>query len=201
MIRTVVAHNGALVRGALAFVLATEEDIEVVAEVDDADEVKAVVLTQRPDVAVIDLDLLAGDHTPVYDNLCIPLDCPMLVLAAPNRSAVMASAVARREPGVGFLAKASTPGRFVDAVRRVARGDPVIDAELVAAALRIRNPLTPRESDVLALAAQGAPVKEIAHRLRLAAGTVRNHLSRIIVKTGARTRLEAVRVASESGWI
>jgi two-component system, NarL family, response regulator DesR len=71
----------------------------------------------------------------------------------------------------------------------------------VAALTAAKNPLTPRERGILAIAAEGVPVKEIANRLHLAVGTVRNNLSRILTKTGARTRIEAVRIAQDAGWL
>jgi two-component system response regulator DesR len=84
----------------------------------------------------------------------------------------------------------------------LARGEPVLDVELAVAALTAKdNPLTDRELDVLRLARNGAPTKEIASNLYLSAGTVRNHLARIVLKTGARTRQDAIRIAQDAGWI
>jgi two-component system response regulator DesR len=102
---------------------------------------------------------------------------------------------------VGFLGNDVPPQRVVDGVRRLARGEPVVDAELVVAALNKESPLTARETEVLEIAADGSPVVEIAARVGLSPGTVRNHLSRIAGKTGARTRIEAVRIARDAGWI
>jgi two-component system response regulator DesR len=90
----------------------------------------------------------------------------------------------------------------VEAIRRVARGDAVLDPQLAVAVLTAaENPLTTREREILAIVAEGAPVKEIANRLYLATGTVRNNLSRILAKTGARNRLEAYQIAQEAGWL
>jgi two-component system, NarL family, response regulator DesR len=102
---------------------------------------------------------------------------------------------------ISFLAEDGPPMRLVEAVRRTAKGERVIDPALVVAALSMPCPLTPREMDVLGVIAEGATAKEVARRLALASGTVRNHMSRILSKTGARSRVEAVRIAQDSGWI
>jgi len=203
VIRTLLAHNGGLVRGALAFVLDQQDDIEVVGELEHARDVVPAVLARRPDVVIADFDLLGMDGLPVACGLHLrSYRCRVLILAERRRSSVLSKILATEAPrGVGFLAKDGPPGRLVEAVRRVARGDPFVDAELVVAALHTNNPLTRREVEVLSLAAQGGPVHEIAAKLALSPGTVRNHVSRILAKTGARTRIEAVRIAGDSGWI
>lgn len=203
MIRTLLAHDGGLVRGALAFVLQQEGDIEVVAQVDRAEEVAPAALRHRPDIAVVDLDLLGADGLPTACRLHRGLRCcRVLILADRRRSGMYRRAMAAEAPaGIGFLAKDDSPGRLVDAVRKVANRETFVDPMLVVAALDARSPLTAREAEILSLAARGVPVKEIAPKLSLSPGTVRNYVSRIIAKTGARTRIEAVRIALESGWI
>ncbi len=175
----------------------------MVAQLEHAYEVLPAVLSRRPDVVVADFELLGVDGLPLARGLPQwPHHCRVLILAERRRSSVLGKVLAAEAPrGVGFLAKDGPPGRLVEAVRRVARGEPYVDAELVVTALHTRNPLTPREVEVLSLAAQGGPVDEIAAKLALSPGTVRNHVSRIIAKTGARTRIEAVRIAGDSGWI
>ncbi|WFE99341.1 response regulator transcription factor [Micromonospora sp. WMMD964] len=194
MIRTLLALDSALVLGALSFVLAAEDDIRVVAKVDRGDAVPEAVRDERPDVVVADLDFVEGVDVSRLGR------CPMLVLAHPRR--------ARRLRGmgcgarmVGILRSDVSPQLVVDGIRRLARREPVLDADLVVAALHADGPLTGRETEVLALTAEGAPVAEVAESLGLSCGTVRNHLGRIVRKVGARTRVEAVRVAREAGWI
>lgn len=194
MIRTLLALDGALIRGALALVLAAEQDIHVVAEVDRGDALDPAIWTQLPDVAVIDADLLDGENPSMVGP------CPLLVLADRRRPRGLYDMLCARRT-VGILGNDVAPQRVVDGVRRLARGEPVVDAELVVAALTSTGPLTGREADVLEMAATGSPVLEIASRLSLSPGTVRNHLGRIKRKTGARTRIEAVRVAQDAGWI
>ncbi|MDZ5441683.1 response regulator transcription factor [Micromonospora sp. 4G57] len=194
MIRTLLALDGALVRGALSCVLAAEEDISVVAEVDRGDAVRPAVQAQRPDVVVADLDLIAEDVPgPVGP-------CPLLVLAHPRRARGLRGMLSATRM-VGILGSDVGPQRVVEGIRRLFRREPVLDADLVVAALRPDGPLTSREIEVLRLTAAGAPVAEVAASLGLARGTVRNHLGRIARKAGARTRVEAVRVAREAGWI
>ncbi|KAB1143408.1 response regulator transcription factor [Micromonospora sp. DT46] len=192
MIRTLLALDGALVRGALSLVLAAEADISVVAELDRGDALPPAVRTQRPDVAVVDLDLI-GD-TGVAGH------CPLLVLADRRRARSLHRVFV---PGrtVGILGADVSPHRVLDGIRRLARRESVVDADLVMAALSRDSPLTSRETEILDLTAAGAPVVEVARALGLAPGTVRNHLGRIARKAGARTRVEAVRVAREAGWI
>ncbi|MBQ1075373.1 response regulator transcription factor [Micromonospora sp. C31] len=192
MIRTLLALDGALVRGALSLVLAAEADISVVAELDRGDALPPAVRTQRPDVAVVDLDLIG--------EAGLAGQCPLLVLADRRRARSLHRVFV---PGrtVGILGSDVSPHRVVDGIRRVARRESVVDADLVMAALSRDSPLTSRETEVLDLTAAGAPVVEVARALGLAPGTVRNHLGRITRKAGARTRVEAVRVAREAGWI
>ncbi|SCL72621.1 two-component system, NarL family, response regulator DesR [Micromonospora citrea] len=192
VIRALLALDGALVRGALSLVLAAEEDISVVAELDRGDDLPPAVRAQRPDVAVVDLDLV--------DEAGVAGQCPLLVLADRRRARRLHRVLA---PGrtVGILGNDVAPHRVVDGIRRLARRESVIDADLVMAALNRDSPLTTRETEILDLTAAGAPVVEVARALGLAPGTVRNHLGRIARKAGARTRVEAVRVAREAGWI
>ncbi|KXK58832.1 helix-turn-helix transcriptional regulator [Micromonospora rosaria] len=194
MIRTLLALDGALVRGALALVLDAQHDIRVVAELDRGDRVRPVVREHRPDVAVVDLALLEGD---VHEAVA---PCPVLVLADPRRARDLCDMLAEGR-AVGILGTDVAPQAVVDGVRRLARGEPVVDADLVVAALAEASPLTGREAEILTLTAAGSPVGEIAAALGLSPGTVRNNLTRITHKCGARTRVEAVRIARESGWI
>jgi two-component system response regulator DesR len=208
VIRIILAHHGALIRGALAFVLRIEDDMEVVAEIGRYEEIVETVLTRRPHVAVLDLDLLpcypgrsSADLPGLWALHSALAGCHLLVLTEARKSLVLGPMLAGQQPGLGFLAKDGSPDRLVAAVRKVAGGEPVVDPELAVSALRTRSPLTPRESQVLSVAAEGVPVPEVADRLMLSPGTVRNHLSRVIGKTGARTKIEAVRIAQDSGWI
>ena len=202
MIRTLLAMHRGLLRGALRFVLSKQDDIDVIAERDNLDDVLASVRTERPDVTVLEFDVIgeSGNATARDVQAKMP-GCKVLVLVDPRRSSLAQAELAEGAPDVGFLAQTVSPDRLVDGIRRLAQDQPVLDADLVVAALRAKGPLTARERRVLEVAAEGAPVKEIAARLELSPGTVRNHLSRIIAKTGARTRIDAIHIARERGWL
>jgi two-component system response regulator DesR len=201
VIRTLLAMPGGLLRGALHFVLSTKDDIDVVAEQDNLVDMLAAAERARPDVTVLDLDLPGVDAAAIARHrLFDPARCRLLVLVDPRRPGAVHAGVAGRPARVGFLAHSVPPDRVVDGIRRLYRGEPVLDPDLVVAALRSKNPLTAQEVRVLQAAALGAPVKEIARKLGLSPGTVRNYLSRIIAKTGARTRIEAIHIARQAGW-
>ncbi|MDH6464379.1 two-component system response regulator DesR [Micromonospora sp. A200] len=208
MVRTLLALKGALVRGALAQLLDAEDDIDVVGEADTPDELRSALRAERPDVAVVDGDLVTADQLGDLASAG-PAGGPdggppgrLLVLVQQRRAARLGPVLAEHCRRIGFLSHDVAPGRIVEGVRQLADGQVVLDPDLVVAALAVADsPLTPREREVLDVAAEGHPVRDIAERLVLSAGTVRNHLSRIMAKTGARTRLEAVRIARESGWI
>jgi two-component system response regulator DesR len=178
-----------------------ESDIEVVAEVVRGDEIVPAALRTRPDVAVLDIDLPAVDGITASAGLRERLPgCRVLILTALGRPGEVRRALAG---GIeAFLVKDAPGDRLADAIRRTARGLRVLDPELVTAAMEYgASPLTAREREVLAEAARGAPAEEIAARLHLSTGTVRNYLTAAVGKTGARNKVDAVRIAQDAGWI
>ena len=200
MIRILLGHNGALLREALAALISAEPDLEVVAQLARTGDVPAAIARERPQVAILDY-LLPGNAT--VSELCRTLlDCAVLVVLDPQLSAGAGRSLAQLAPRVGLIGTEASPAELVDGVRQLARGEPVLDPALAVAALTAGdNPLTERECEVLRLVVEGAPAKEIAKKLELNVGTVRNYLSRILAKTGARTHVDAVRIAQEAGWI
>jgi two-component system, NarL family, response regulator DesR len=205
MVRVQVAIPGGMLRGALRFVLAAQPDIEVVAEHDEVSGAVQTLRAEKPDVTVLDLALL-GEGNGIDARLAaqeahaeLP-DSRVLVLVDQRRPG-FASRIATVPPAIGFMAQSAPPERVVDAVRRLARGEQVIDGDLLVAALTRPAPLSRKELRVLTAAARGSSVKEIAGELAIAPGTVQNHLSRILAKTGARNRIEAIRIAQDAGWI
>lgn len=200
MIRVLLGYRRRLIRGALAALLSGEHDLEMVGELDRAEDVMSVAAQRRPNVVVLDSSL--SDTSPI-DYLCRRVYARG-VLVVVDRDSVAGSllALARHAPRVGLIASDASPAELVDAVRQLARGRPVLDPGLAAAALRAdANPLTVREQEVLRLVATGVTAHEVARTLSLSAGTVRNHLSHILAKMGARTRIEAIRIAQDAGWI
>ncbi|WP_084960344.1 response regulator transcription factor [Thermoactinospora rubra] len=201
MIRTLLAEDMDLVRGALVALLAYEEDIEIVAEVDRGDRVLAAAQASRPDVAVVDLAMPGQDGLEVARELHEELPaCGVLILTGVGTPGALKRAL---EVNVrGFLAKDAPPAQLADAIRKIADGGRVVDSSLAIAAMTgPEAPLTPRELDVLGAAAEGSSIEEIARSLFLARGTVRNYLSRTRTKLGARSRIDAIRIAREAGWI
>jgi two-component system response regulator DesR len=200
-IRILLADDQALVRGALAALLALEPDLEVVAEVGRGDDVVAEAARTRPDVALMDVEMPGLDGISATSALRAALpSCRVLMVTTFGRPGYLRRAMAAGASG--FVVKDTPARQLADAVRRVAAGLRVVDPTLAAETLAVgENPLTPRETDVLRVAVDGGTVSDIAAALHLSEGTVRNHLSSAIGKTGARTRAEAVRLASANGWL
>ncbi|MFK3979445.1 response regulator [Micromonospora sp. NPDC050397] len=201
MIRVLIVEEIGLLRGALRMLLASEGDLEVVADLAPRADLVAVVRRERPDVVLIDIELTGLDPLPVLRQLGQRArGSAVLVLTTRRCPQTLQAALAA---GVrGFVDKDLPPAELLRLVRLVAAGERVIDPATAVAALSPPvGPLTEREREVLRAAAEGLPVREIACRLYLAYGTVRNHLTVILRKTGARNRLEAVRRAQRDGWL
>jgi two-component system response regulator DesR len=201
MIRVLLAEDQAMVRGALAALLGREADIAVVGEVARGDEVLAAALATRPDVALLDIEMPGGSGLEAARALQQALPtCRAVILTTFGRSGYLRRAMAAG--AVGFLLKDAPAADLALALRRVMAGERVVDPELALAALAAGdNPLTAREREVLAAALFGASLGEIAARLALAEGTVRNHLSTAMQKLGAQNRMEAARLAEQKGWL
>jgi two-component system response regulator DesR len=201
VIRVLIAEDQAMIRGALAALLATEPDIEVVAQVERGDRVVEEALRARPDVALLDIEMPGQDGITAAADLRAKLpSCRVLILTVFGRPGYLRRAV---DAGVsGFLLKDAPPDELASAIRRTAKGEKVIDSQLAHAALSEgSSPLTPRERDVLAMSVRSASVEEVARSLHLTNGTVRNHLSIAIQKLNAHNRVEAARIAEEKGWL
>jgi len=201
VIRTLIADRMALIRAGLVACISRERDIEVVAELDRREPVLPTVSSLRPDVAVIDNDIAGHDRFAVIHALhSITPSCHTLIMATRPHPGDLRKAVAAH--ATGFVLKDTSPEHIGEAIRQVAKGMKALDPDLAFATLdALVNPMTPRECDVLRLAAEGASTAEIAGLLCLTAGTVRNHISSIIAKIGARNRVDAIRIADHSGWL
>lgn len=201
MIRVLIAEDQATVRGALRALLSMEEDLQVVGEAARADELISAAKACRPDVALVDIEMPGGDGISAAAALHEALpQCRSLILTTFGKPGYLRRAM---ESGVfGFLLKAAPPEQLAMAIRRTARGEHVVDPGLAASALSEGvSPLTERERQVLAATDRGADLDEIAERLFLSRGTVRNHLSNAIQKLGARNRSDAARIAASKGWL
>ena len=201
MIRVLLAEDQAMVRGALAALLALEGDIEIVAEVGRGDEVVPAALSARPDVALLDIEMPGCDGITAAAALHRQLpSCRVLILTTFGRPGYLRKAM---ESGVvGFLLKDAPSAQLATAIRRAVAGERIVDPTLAMAALSEgNNPLTERERDVLAAATGGASISEIASSLSLSEGTVRNYLSVAIQKLNAHNRVEAAHIAEQKGWL
>ncbi|MEV5834108.1 response regulator transcription factor [Nocardia sp. NPDC052112] len=201
MIRLLLADDQALVRGALAALLGLESDLEVVAEVGRGDEVLDAVARTTPDVVLLDVEMPGMDGIAVAARLhAAHPDVRILMVTTFGRPGYLRRAI---DAGAsGFVVKDTPARELADAVRRVHLGLRVVDPALATETLTVgTSPLTAREREVLAAAADGATAGAIAKQLHLSEGTVRNHLSSAIGKTGTSTRAEAVRTAERLGWL
>jgi two-component system, NarL family, response regulator DesR len=201
MMRVLLAEDQAMVRGALCALLSREKDIEVVAEVARGDAVVEAALASLPDVALLDIEMPGGSGLQAAQALHTVLpSCHIVILTTFGRSGYLRRAM--ESGAVGFLLKDAPAAELAVALRRVMRGERVVDPELALAALSSgNNPLTNREREVLSAALFGASMAEIATRLMLSEGTVRNHLSTAMQKLGAQNRMEAARLAEQRGWL
>jgi len=201
MIRLLLADDQALVRGAMAALLDMEPDLTVVAEVGRGDEVVGAARDHAVDVALLDVEMPGLDGVAAARELhrAVP-GCRVLMVTTFGRAGYLKQAMAAGASG--FIVKDTPARQLADAVRRVHEGLRVVDPALAAQSLaQGDSPLTEREADVLRAAKDGGTVADIARELHLSEGTVRNHLSSAIGKTGARTRAEAVRLALDNGWL
>jgi two-component system response regulator DesR len=201
MIRLLLADDQALVRGAIASLLDLEPDLEVVAQVGRGDEVLDAARASGADVALLDVEMPGLDGIGAARRLRDEYpSCRALIVTTFGRPGYVRLAL---EAGAsGFVVKDTPSGQLADAVRRVAAGQRVVDPALAAESLAAGpSPLSPRETDVLIALRQGSSSAEVASQLHLSEGTVRNHLSSAIGKTGARNAPEAARIAAENGWL
>ena len=220
-IRVLVADDQAMIRGALASLLDLEPDIEVVAQASNGREaVEALDPAARGtdkggagedggghdgsgavDVAVLDIEMPVMDGITATETIRRRFPATrVLMVTTFGRPGYLQRAL--DAGATGFMVKDAPVDQLADAVRRVAQGLRVVDPTLAVETLsRGTSPLTERESDVLRAVSTGGTIADIAREMRLSQGTVRNHVSSAMLKTEARTRAEAVRIATESGWL
>ncbi|WP_233510533.1 response regulator transcription factor [Actinomadura craniellae] len=201
MIRVLIVEDAPLLRSGLVSLLSGVPDIALVTAIERGGRLELVARQFEPDVMLIDIDSVNGDVFELVQKVRAELTNSAAILMAERcrpgdlRRAAEAGAA-------GFVLKDTSPDELVSAILGVARGERFIDADLVFAELAAaESPLTPRELEVLRLAGQGASAEEIAADLVLTTGTVRNHLSRINRKIGARNRIHAIRIAESAGWL
>ena len=199
-IRVVIAEDQSMVRGALAALLETENDIEVVGQARDGKEALKLTLQCKPDLILTDIEM------PEMTGL--ELATALKQRGSPARIIILTTFArpgylrrAMQSGASGYLLKDSPASALADAVRRVQSGGRVIAPELAVEAWSEEDPLSDRERQVLRMAAEGASSGDIAAKLHLSEGTVRNYLSEAISKLGAGNRIEAARIARMKGWL
>ena len=200
-LKILLAEDVAMVRGALVALIELEPDLTVVADIERGDEIVPTALAHRPDVAIIDIDLPGLDGLAAAAQLHEKLpSCRTLILTNLGRSGTLRRALSAHVSG--YMLKDAPPDQLAAAIRNVAAGRRVIDAQLAVSAWDGgQSPLSPREHEVLRLAADGAEPAEIAATLHLSVGTVRNYLTTIVTKLNARNRVDAIRTAYDAGWL
>src|SRR5918996_932475 len=200
-IRVLLAEDQTMVRGALATLLSLEDDFEIVAEISRGDEVVPAALDSLPDVALLDIEMPGGDGLTAAAALRERLpSCRVIILTKFGRAGFLKRAM--ESGAAGFLLKDSPASELATAIRRTMNGERVVDPSLAMAALREgESPLTEREGEVLSASANGATIEDVAAKLYLSEGTVRNYLSTAIKKLGMRNRVEAARLAERKGWL
>lgn len=201
MIRILVAEDMRILRDMLVSTLNLEEDFKVVAEVADGTGVVPAALAERPDLAVLDIDMPGLDGLAAAAELHERLPaCRAVILTVLGHPGQLRQALAAHVSG--FLVKDAPSDQLIGVLRRVAAGERVVDPKLALATLEIaESPLSAREAEVLRRFAAGAEPAEIAAELFLSYGTVRNYLASAVTKLGGRNRMDAVRIATEAGWL
>ncbi|MDI6023360.1 response regulator transcription factor [Leucobacter sp. UT-8R-CII-1-4] len=200
-IRLLIVDDQALVRGALGALLDLEEDLTTVGFAADAKSAVDQTIALQPDVCLMDIQMPGDDGivaTRLVREACS--STKVLIVTTFARPGYLRAAL---EAGAGgFIVKDASPEHLADAVRRVHAGLRVVDPALAEASLfEGANPLSEREQEILRLAGEGQSAAHIAAEVFLSAGTVRNHLSSAIGKTGARNRAGAAKIARDKGWI
>lgn len=199
-VRLLIADDETLFRQALATLLDLRDDLSVVAQAASGPEAVAMARAHTPDVALLDLQMPGIDGIETAIALREQVDIGCVIVTSHGRPGHLRRAL---EAGVrGFLPKTSSAEHLAEAVHTVHRGGRYVDPRLAADAIAAgSSPLSAREADVLELSLAGAGVDEIARRVSLSVGTVRNYLSAATAKIGAADRHEAGRIARDNGWI
>ncbi|MBA8793092.1 two-component system response regulator DesR [Friedmanniella endophytica] len=202
MISVLLVDDQAMIRQAFAALLGLEPDLEVAGQAADAETAVRLAAETRPDVVLMDVQLGAGADGIAATTEILRIHPParVIILTTFGRPGYLRRAM--ESGAVGYMVKDAPADQLVEGIRRVHQGLRVVDPTLAAASLSIGpSPLTERETEVLRVAASGGSTAAIAATVFLSEGTVRNHLSAAMGKLGATSRAEAVRLATENGWL
>ena len=199
-IRVIIAEDQSMVLGALAALLESEGDIEVVGQARNGMEALKLVRVHKPDLLLTDIEMPEISGLEVAAELKRQgLPVRVIILTTFARAGYLRRAL---DSGAsGYLLKDSPASELAGAVRSVHSGKRAIAPELAAEAWGESDPLTDRERQILRLAGEGISSADIATKFRLSEGTVRNYLSEAMSKLGASNRVEAARIARQKGWL
>lgn len=200
MIRLFIAEDQRMLLGALGSLLDLEEDMEVIGQAMNGEDALKSILELKPDVCLMDIEMPAMNGLEVAEELAKRSSTSkVIILTTFARPGYFERAV---KIGVhGYLLKDGEIDELAAAIRKVIAGKREFSPELTFDVIREENPLTSREQDILRLAAAGKTTKEITSELYLSSGTVRNYISEIMSKLGAKNRMEAASIAEKKGWI
>ncbi|CAM5454057.1 response regulator [Rhodanobacter lindaniclasticus] len=201
MIRVLLAEDQAMVRGALSALLDLESDIDVLGSAPDGEAAWREVQRLKPDVLVTDIEMpgLTGLELAQRIQRHDELPVKVVIVTTFARPGFLRRAL---DAGVsGYLLKDAPAENLAEALRTVHRGGRAIDPQLALEAWSEADPLNDRERQVLRLAGEGQSAGDIATKLNLSHGTVRNYLSEAIGKLGVANRIEAYRLARQKGWL
>jgi two-component system response regulator DesR len=200
VIRVLVVEDGPWTRAGLSTLIDREDDIAVVGHVTFDRDMVSMAARLSPRIVLLNTDYMVSQLLPVIDQLKAQNPaCSVIIMSDPNKRGMLPPR--RRAPGLSFLLKDTPASLVAEGIRRVARGERVVHPRLELASIGTEKEVSTREWEVLGLAAEGDSVADIARRLYLSLGTVRNYLSSVIMKTGARNRLDAIRIARKDGWL
>jgi two-component system response regulator DesR len=200
MIRVLIARDSGYFGIPVRALVHGEPDIDVVATLPFGPDLPKSAAELWPKVIVIDTEYMVSQVLPIAAELRARIPaCSLLMLSDPSKRGMLPPR--RRTGDLSFLLKDASETLIADSIRRLAAGERIVHPRLQAASLNTERGLSTRELEVLGLAAEGESVADIADRLYLSGGTVRNYLSTVIMKTGARNRLDAIRIVRKDGWL
>ena len=200
MIKVIIAEDQRMLRGALGSLLDLEEDITIIGLAENGKEALSMINSQKPDVCLIDIEMPIMSGLEVAEQLMVQESaCRVIILTTFARPGYLERAL--KANAYGYLLKDGPSEDLAQSIRNVMQGKREISPELIFGSLKLDNPLTEREIEILKLASSGMTTKEIAGVLFLSPGTIRNYLSEVINKLEAKNRIEAIAIAEGKGWI
>ncbi len=200
MIKVIIVEDQALVRGAISALLDFEENINVVAQAENGLLALPLIEQFSPDIVLTDIEMPEMTGIELVEKLAVEqANIKTMIMTTFSRSGYIKRSISA---GVSaFILKEAPTEYLVDAINKVMQGKKVIDPELAISALDDCDPLTEKERKALRLASEGLKTAEIATKLFLSEGTVRNYLSEAIAKLNAANRIDAARIAKQKGWL